>query len=131
MVISPDGKLAAAASESGAIHIFDLDAREKIASLRGHQGAVFSLHFSKDNRRLFAGGGGGSALSVWDLATQQELISLPGKGSLLSLLHFDEGENKVLLGSDSMREWQLWLAPSFEEIERIEKAGRWRGGLRN
>ena len=116
LAVSPGGTLVALATNRGEVQLFDPAKGELIESLHGHLGAVFGLAFSPDGRRLISSSGGREAVKLWDVGTRQELLTLPGAGSLLLAAAWSADGNSILAGEP----WQIWLAPSWEEIAVAE-----------
>lgn len=71
---SPDGKLLAAASDSG-IWLYDTVTHQEVTHLVGHQGLVNSISFSPDSKKL-ASGDSRSYVYLWDIATGKLLRRL-------------------------------------------------------
>ena len=118
--VSPDGRWVAVGSQAGIVVLYDA-ATLKRRTLLGMMHAVTSVAFSPDSRTLVAGGGGREAVKLWHVETGQELLTLPGKGNLLEDVAFAEGGNTLLLGRFRQPgSWQMWRAPSWDEIERAE-----------
>ena len=64
-VISPDGKLAAAADQnSNLVRFWDLATGKQVGEFRGHSGHVTSLAFAPDSRLLAVGGSDTTVLIV-------------------------------------------------------------------
>jgi WD40 repeat protein len=85
-----------------------------------------AVTFSPDGQRLVTGGGPGSdAVKLWDLSdpsTHRELMTLPGEGSLFYLVAFSP-DGRWLAARESIgNRFQLWQAPSWAEIDAVEKA---------
>jgi WD40 repeat protein len=82
---------------------------------------VDGLVFSPDGKTLVSGAGGFEAIKLWNIETGQKLLTLPGKGSLLSEVKFMENGNTFVAGRLGQRGvWQIWRAPSWEEIAAAE-----------
>lgn len=75
--ISPDGARIAVGHASGQISLIPLGAPAESVRLSGHTGAVLSLDFSSDGKRLLSGGDDKTA-RVWDLATRKAPATLTG-----------------------------------------------------
>jgi WD40 repeat protein len=54
--VSHDGRLVAAATENGVIHVLDAQTGEEVSTIDRHKGEVFDLRFSQDGRRLVSAG---------------------------------------------------------------------------
>ena len=121
LAFSRDAKLLVSASEFGDVRLWDLNRREPVAALASPLDAVHGLAISPDGRRLAVGGAGVQAMKLWDLATQQEVATLAGQGVFHTGLQFSPDGN-ALLSINQAETLHLWRAPSWEEIERQEKA---------
>lgn len=74
LAISQNGRLLAVGSEVGNIQIIDLiNPTAKPVQLKAHQGAVYSITFSKDGQQLFSTGADKKIL-LWDLATSSPSV---------------------------------------------------------
>jgi hypothetical protein len=67
---------------------------------------------------LISSSGGREAVKLWDVGTRQELLTLPGAGSLLLGAAWSADGDTILAGEP----WQIWSAPSWEEIAVTERA---------
>ncbi len=68
---SPDGRLLAAASDSG-IWLYDTVTHHEVVHIVGHQGLVNSISFSPDSKKL-ASGDSRAYVYLWDVATGKRL----------------------------------------------------------
>jgi WD40 repeat protein len=66
LAFSPDGRYLATAKDTPAIHLWDVLAGREVGQLKGHEGGVVSLLFSRDGKHLFSGGTDTTVLT-WDL----------------------------------------------------------------
>ena len=81
VLLSPDGKSVAVATEDGTLHVHDVPSARWRAA-RATPGRLFGLAFSPDGRRLFTGGDDGR-LVVWSFPELERLCALPGHGSYI------------------------------------------------
>jgi WD40 repeat protein len=116
---SPDGGLFAVACEFGFAKLWDWPNRKEIATFGGFLQGVHSLAFSPDSKRLAVGSDGKEAVKLWDIESQQELLTLEGQGSTFRFTIFSPDGN-VIAGKNAVGLLQLWLAPSWAEIESAE-----------
>jgi WD40 repeat protein len=118
LAVSPDGRLVASSGQGGAVRLFDPVKGELIATLHGHLNSAQGLAFSPDGRRLISTSSGRQAIKLWDIGTSQELLTLSGDGLPLAARWTADG-NAFLAGPP----WQVWRAPSWEEIVAVEAGG--------
>ncbi|MFJ5549224.1 helix-turn-helix domain-containing protein [Streptomyces sp. NPDC093225] len=92
------------------------------AALRGHRGAVRSLSFAPDGRRLASSGNDG-AVRVWDLATRRTAATLTGHVGAVRAVVFGPGGHSLASGGvdGTVR---LWNADRF----RLEASLAGHGG---
>jgi WD40 repeat protein len=124
---TPDGRIMATGGEEGLAKLWDVATHREIVRLKGHPKSVHGIAISPDGGRLATGGGGAEAIKLWDIQTHQELITLAGEGSLTMFLRFSPDGNKLIaLNLDSNHELrlQIWRAPSWAQIEAVEKENR-------
>lgn len=116
---SRDGRQLISASLDRLVIVWDVAAREKLATLQG-PGYVWGAALSPDRGRLATGGHGpANAVILWDLSARQPLLSLPGNGQFFFHIAFSPDENTLVAISMSGTA-ELWRAPSWEEIEAVE-----------
>lgn len=116
---SRDGRQLISASLDRLVIVWDVAAREKLATLQG-PGYIWGAALSPDRGRLATGGHGpANAVILWDLSARQPLLSLPGNGQFFFHIAFSPDENTLVAISMSGTA-ELWRAPSWEEIEAVE-----------
>jgi WD40 repeat protein len=67
IAVSPDGSLIASAGANNTIRVWDMPFAKKVATFKGHRGAIASLAFAADGKTLLSGSNDTTIL-VWDLA---------------------------------------------------------------
>lgn len=75
LAFSADGRTLAIGSDDGAIHLWDMPGNHERAILRGHVGAVRSVGFSPDSRRLVSTDESRSIM-LWDAVEGNEIRPL-------------------------------------------------------
>lgn len=123
VAFSPDGRHLAAVVQ-GAAQVWEAGTYREEAALQPYANSVVGVVFSPDSRRLvtgmFLGGALKDKLAFWDFESQRELLSLRGHGSFVMRPEFSPDGNTLLATS-----WEgiveLWHAPSWAEIEAVER----------
>ncbi len=124
IVYSPDGKFIASGSDSGKAFLHSPVDGQIIRVLHGHLNSVSGVAFSPDSKRLVTSSGSPEALKIWDPSTGQEILNIEGEGSLLGVVNVSADGNTILAGSrNRIKNWFLWQAPSWEEIQKAEAQG--------
>jgi WD40 repeat protein len=78
VAFSPDGKLVASGSDSGAVILWDMTTRKPVGQLLGHRMAVYSVAISSDGK-LLASGSLDQTIILWDLPNKTPIAQLyPG-----------------------------------------------------
>lgn len=116
---SPDGRIAAAAFESGHVRLWDLTTLQPLDTVKGFLLGAHSIAFSSDGKRVAAGSNGQEAVKLWDVETRQEVLTLKGEGSIFESLSFSPDGNSVV-AINGAGVCHLWCAPSWEEIAAAE-----------
>ena len=99
VAVSPDGRYVAAPADQGA-RILDVSTGRTVATLRGHDGLVFSTAFSPDGHTLVTGGQDQTA-RLWEVPSGRPLGILRGHDSyLLSARFTPDGRSIVTASAD-------------------------------
>jgi len=125
VAFSPDGHWLASASWDGRVRLWNLDdPHERISPLKAHSGAAWAVAISPDSRTL-ATGGDDATIKLWNLASRQQTATLRGHTGPVDGLAFSR-DGTLLASSSGDGTARLWRAPTFQEIERAEKASHLR-----
>jgi WD40 repeat protein len=103
---SPDGKLLASASKDGTVMLWDMGKRERIATLRRHQGPVRSVAFSPDGKWL-ASAGDDKTVVLWDAASRRQQAVLLGHQQRVYAVAFSP-DGKLLASGGQEGALFLW-----------------------
>jgi WD40 repeat protein/serine/threonine protein kinase len=103
MAISPDGKTAALGSAGvphwSAVILWDLEAGQQRAILKGHTKRVKALAFSPRDGKTLASASEDTTIKLWDVASGQELATLRGHTSEINALAFSR-DGRILASVD-------------------------------
>jgi WD40 repeat protein len=133
MALSPDGKqLAVATRDDPKIMIWDVDTRQLVTTLNGHNLVILSLAYSHDGTRLLSSALGGEPMKLWDTRIWEEVSRFEPRlknfvfrpqflsdGSTIKAREVPYGK-----GPDDAS-FRLWRAPTWEEIAEAEAKGSW------
>jgi WD40 repeat protein len=107
IVLSPNGKLLAAASSDNTIMLWDVATHRGQTTLRGLVGKVFALAFSPDSKMLAAAGGNDHTIMLWETATGKRLAGLRGHTDTIHCVAFSP-DGKTLASASSDKTSTLW-----------------------
>lgn len=82
--VSPDGRLAATASDDRSIVLWDVAKRSRVAVLQGHGHPVRAVAFSPDSKRLASGDREGTVI-IWNVPSGEQAWSVALNNSLVQL----------------------------------------------
>jgi WD40 repeat protein len=117
---SPNGKLFAAGGWGRFARLWETATQRELATFQGFLSSVWSVAFSPDGKRLATGSNGTEAIKLWDVESHQELLTLEASGSVFNSSAFSPDGN--VLGAKNWHDvLHLWRAPSWEEIETLER----------
>ncbi len=119
LAFSPDGKLLAASSTDGTVHLWRTSDHQLDETLRGHLLGVHAVAFSPDGERLATVSHGNEAVKLWDVTTRHDVATLAGQGALFDYARFSP-DGRILLAVNMQRQAYLWRAPSREDIAALE-----------
>jgi WD40 repeat protein len=119
VAFSPKGNLLAAASTTGAVHVWDVASRAEHAVFRGHRSQVHDVVFSPDSRWLASSGADGDySVQVWDMDAKQRLYVLTEhEGGVMALAVTRDG--KILASGSKDGTVRLWNTTSWKRIDTL------------
>lgn len=111
LAFSKDGRLLAVGTLEGSpivVHRMEPEEGQDIR-LVGHQLAVYSVAFSRDDATLFSAGGDG-LIKLWDIATGRSSLVLDGHTSTFAEMVVSPNDEAIATADGSGRV-RLWRAP--------------------
>ena len=106
VVFSPDGRSLVSTHGDGAILVWDVAHRERVANLREHSGAVRAVAFSPDGKRV-ATASDDQSVVVWDAERGQKEAVLMGHRTRVTAVNFSS-DNRWLASADQDGVVILW-----------------------
>jgi WD40 repeat protein len=95
---SPDGRWLVSTHTDGAILVWDVAERQRVANLNEHSGAVYAVAYSSDGKRI-ASTGEDSSIIIWNAATgQKEAVLIGHKSKSNGVAFLPDGERVVSCG---------------------------------
>ncbi|HXU39564.1 MAG TPA: protein kinase [Blastocatellia bacterium] len=95
---SPDGRWLVSTHTDGAILVWDVAERQRVANLNEHSGAVYAVGYSRDGKRI-ASTGEDSSIIIWNAATgQKEAVLIGHKSKSNGVAFLPDGERVVSCG---------------------------------
>jgi WD40 repeat protein/serine/threonine protein kinase len=104
---SPDGERLATASEDRTVQVWDVRTGRQLATLRGHQGPVMGVAYSRPDGRYLATASSDRTVRIWDATTSEQLRVLTGHGKTVNAVAFSpDGRRLASAGDDgAVRLW--------------------------
>jgi WD40 repeat protein len=114
---SPDGKLLAAASLDHSVRIYDVERRELVKTLTGHNDSVLSIAFSPNQAEMISGSRDRTAV-IWDLAVSERRYSLPLQPGIVESVAWSPAGRMVAIGCETGT-CGLWHAATGTPLRTI------------
>jgi WD40 repeat protein/serine/threonine protein kinase len=98
VTFSPDGRWLVSTHTDGAILVWDVAERQRVANLNEHSGAVYGVAYSRDGKRI-ASTGEDSSIIVWNAATgQKEAVLIGHKSKSNGVAFLPDGDRVISCG---------------------------------
>lgn len=115
-VTSLNGSLLVEGGLNGSLIIRERESSESLHEFHGHDGPVFAVAISDDER--FAASGSENSLCLWDLKSRSRVGSVHLASSVYTL-DFSPDGRRLVSGGES-KEILLWELPQLEVVARFE-----------
>ncbi|MBA3485388.1 MAG: protein kinase [Pirellulales bacterium] len=116
VAFSPDGGRLATGGEENTVMIWDMKTGQKLQTLRGHNGDVYTVAFSpNDDGRWVASAGEDSTVKVWDSHTSTNVRSFRGHTGLVSSVAFTPDGRRLISGSRD-HTVKIWDVTQLEKL---------------
>jgi WD40 repeat protein len=129
---SRDGKLLAAGSAQGTIHLWDVTTGKELRRLQGPDRHVFSIAFALDGKILASAGafdpsgrmtGDKPVIRLWDVETGKEVRQLAVHARIETVVGSPDG--KLLASTGGEAHIRIWDAATGKEIRHWDSGSKW------
>ena len=101
---SPDGRRMASGGNL-VIHVWDVESGKELFQMKGHTGAVYSMDWSRDGKRILSGALDNTA-RLWDAETGKPIKTIGHQNGVLNAVFTLDGKKAITVGYN--REVWLW-----------------------
>jgi WD40 repeat protein len=115
---SPEGKILATDEANGSVQLWDSSTGERLSTLSGNEGSIYSLDFSPDGQRLVSGSIAPDAY-VWDLAQGKIIQTLSGHSLDIRDVAFSP-DGKWIATASFDGTARLWEASTGKSVLTLE-----------
>jgi WD40 repeat protein len=122
IALCPTEPVLASAARGDFVSFWNWQTRRLVRELPGYR-SFHSVAFSPDGRRMVTGSHGQGAIMLWDVSTRQEIARFGTSESVVGRVQFSPDGN-IICAVDQGHHAYFWRAPSFEEINRLERTRR-------
>lgn len=108
VVFSPDGRWLVSTHADGAILVWDVVERQRVANLNEHSGAVYAVAYARDGSRIASTGEDGSII-IWNAATgKKEAVLIGHQSKAIGVGFLPDGNHLVSCGfQESLILWDI------------------------
>ena len=96
---TPDDKTLFVGTENGELHLYNLETKELIVTLLGHEEAIYSIAVSPNGEQLLSGANDGTAI-LWDLESGEIVHELTGHNGVVENIEFFADGTRAIIGAD-------------------------------
>jgi WD40 repeat protein len=121
VAFSPDGKRIASGQTSAqfehTVKLWDAETGQKLLTLKGHTGRVWTVAFSLDGKRIVSGAED-KTLKIWDIETGQEIRTLKGHAGAVTTVAFS-GDGKRIVSGSLDKTLKFWEAETGQLLRSL------------
>jgi len=123
LAFSQDGNILASGSPDQMIELWNIETRQKIATLTGHSGSVNSLAFSRNNL-ILASGSDDRTIKIWSIETKQAIATLMGHADSIGSVTISHSGKILASGSldGTIKLWNLQTKQAIVALTAKEYA---------
>ena len=119
--LTPDGRRAASEGE-GTLHVWDVESRACLLTVKDHRGSIRSVSVTPDVQRAVSGSEDGT-LRVWDLESGACLRTVKGHRGPITSVSMTPDRRRAVSGSEdrTLRVWDLESGACLRVLERAHR----------
>ena len=122
VAVTADGSLAAWSGGQKTIVVWDLKQNKELKSLTGHTSWVYSLKFTKDNKRLLSASRD-KTIRLWELDKGDAMLTLETINRQDVVARLSPDETKIVANSDNDYTLTLWNIADGQPLAKLHGHG--------